>query len=133
MGWMVEIVISHDQYKTATGVKMKQVIIVRSDLGMGRGKIAAQACHASIGSYKKTDPDKIREWEMEGSKKVVLSVPGLEELMEIYEAVRRTDISHYLVRDAGHTQIPAGTVTCLGIGPDTDERIDRITGELKLL
>ena len=101
---------------------MKQVIIVRSDLGMGRGKIAAQACHASIGSYKKTDPDKIREWEMEGSKKVVLSVPGLEELMEIYEAVRRTDISHYLcvmqaIPDNGRNS------NMSGIGPDTDERM----------
>ncbi|MBE2899749.1 peptidyl-tRNA hydrolase [Methanothermobacter thermautotrophicus] len=112
---------------------MKQVIIVRSDLKMGKGKIAAQACHASIGSFKRTGHDKIREWELEGSKKVIVSVNSLDELLEIYEAVKEAGISHYLVRDAGHTQIPAGTITCLGIGPDDDEEIDKITGDLKLL
>ncbi|ADL57883.1 aminoacyl-tRNA hydrolase [Methanothermobacter marburgensis] len=112
---------------------MKQVIIVRSDLKMGKGKIAAQACHASIGSFKKTDPDKIRRWEIDGSKKVIVSVKSLDELLEIYESVKDSGISYYLVRDAGHTQIPAGTITCLGIGPDEDEKIDKITGDLKLL
>lgn len=115
------------------GGKMKQVIIVRSDLKMGKGKIAAQACHASIGSFKKTDPDKVRRWEIDGSKKVIVSVKSLDELLEIYESVRDSGISYYLVRDAGHTQIPAGTITCLGIGPDDDEKIDKITGDLKLL
>lgn len=115
------------------GGKMKQVIIVRSDLKMGKGKIAAQACHASIGSFKKTDPDKIRKWEIDGSKKVIVSVKSLDELLEIYESVKDSGISYYLVRDAGHTQIPAGTITCLGIGPDDDEKIDKITGDLKLL
>ncbi|BAM70797.1 MULTISPECIES: aminoacyl-tRNA hydrolase [unclassified Methanothermobacter] len=112
---------------------MKQVIIVRSDLKMGKGKIAAQACHASIGSFKRTEEDKIRKWELEGSKKVIVSVNSLDELLEIYRAVKEAGISNYLVRDAGHTQIPAGTITCLGVGPDDDEKIDKITGDLKLL
>ncbi|BDH80058.1 MAG TPA: aminoacyl-tRNA hydrolase [Methanothermobacter sp.] len=112
---------------------MKQVIIIRTDLKMGKGKIAAQACHASIESYKRTTPEKVKKWENEGSKKIILKVENLEELMEIYEALKKTKIPHYLVRDAGHTQLPPGTITALGIGPDDDEKIDKITKHLKLL
>ncbi len=112
---------------------MKQVIIIRGDLKMGRGKIAAQACHASLGSYKKAGKEKIAKWENENSKKVILKVDDLEELMEIYEEIKKTGIPYYLVRDAGHTQLPAGTITALGIGPDDDNKIDKITAHLKLL
>jgi PTH2 family peptidyl-tRNA hydrolase len=112
---------------------MKQVIVMRGDLNMSRGKIAAQACHGSLGSFKKADIRKIKEWEFEGEKKVVVKVNSQEELFEIFELVKAADLPNYLVRDAGHTEIPSSTVTCLGIGPDDDEKIDKITQELKLL
>ena len=112
---------------------MKQVIIMRNDLKMGKGKIAAQACHASIAAYKKADPLKIKYWEQGGAKKVVLKVNSLKELFIVFEDVKRTKLPFYLVRDAGHTQIPSATITCLGIGPDDDEIIDRLTSHLKLL
>ena len=112
---------------------MKQVIIMRSDLNMSRGKIAAQACHASLGSFKKSEASKLRKWESEGGKKVVLKVESLEDLYEIYEIAKKRDTASYLVRDAGHTELPSSTVTCLAIGPDDDEKIDKITGDLKLL
>lgn len=112
---------------------MKQVMVIRSDLKMGKGKIAAQACHASLGAYKKADLHKIRKWEREGEKKVVVKVKDLRELYEVYEILKKTDIPIYLVQDAGRTELPEGTVTCLGIGPDDDEKIDKITSELKLL
>ncbi|GAB6055807.1 aminoacyl-tRNA hydrolase [Methanobacterium alkalithermotolerans] len=112
---------------------MKQVIIMRSDLNMSRGKIAAQACHASLGSFKKSESSKLKKWEKEGEKKVVLKVGSLEDLYEIYEIAKKSDAAIYLVKDAGHTEIPSSTVTCLGIGPDDDEKIDKITGDLKLL
>jgi len=112
---------------------MKQIIVMRADLNMSRGKIAAQACHASLGAYKKADDRKLKTWELEGEKKVVLKVNSLEDLFEIYELVKVTDLPIYLVHDAGHTEIPKSTVTCLGIGPDEDEKIDKITQELKLL
>lgn len=112
---------------------MKQVIVMRSDLNMSRGKIAAQACHASLGSFKRADSNKIRKWELEGEKKVVVKVNELQELFEIHELVKKADIASYLVRDAGHTEIPSSTLTCLGIGPDEDEKIDKITQDLKLL
>lgn len=112
---------------------MKQIIVMRADLNMSRGKIAAQACHASLGAYKKADDRTLKTWESEGEKKVVLKVNSLEELFQIYELVKVTNIPIYLVHDAGHTEIPKSTVTCLGIGPDEDEKIDKITQELKLL
>ncbi len=112
---------------------MKQVIIMRNDLKMGKGKIAAQACHASLGAYKKAELFKINIWENNGAKKVVLKVNSLKELFKIFESVKRTNLPFYLVRDAGHTQIPSATITCLGIGPDDDEKIDKISYDLKLL
>lgn len=113
---------------------MKQVMIVRADLKMGKGKIAAQCCHASIGAYKKSDPKKIEKWEMGSAyAKVVLKVNSLEELMNLTKEAIKEGIAFSLVVDAGRTQIPASTVTVLGLGPDENEVIDKITGDLKLL
>ena len=112
---------------------MKQVIIMRGDLPISRGKIAAQACHASLGSYKRADERKIKKWEQEGGKKVVVKVNDLKELYQVFELIKATDMPYFLVTDAGHTELPESTVTCLGIGPDDDEKIDKITKELKLL
>jgi peptidyl-tRNA hydrolase, PTH2 family len=112
---------------------MKQVIVMRNDLKMSKGKTAAQACHACLGSYKKSDSSKIKEWERDGEKKVIVKVNSLEELFEIKEIAKKNNISNYMVKDAGRTEIPTGTMTCLGIGPDTDEIIDKVTQDLKLL
>ncbi len=112
---------------------MKQVIVMRGDLQISRGKIAAQACHASLGAYKRADKKVIQKWEAEGGKKVVVKVKDLEELFQIQEMVKATDIPYFLVRDAGHTELPQSTITCLGIGPDEDEKIDKLTQDLKLL
>lgn len=111
---------------------MKQVIVMRGDLNISRGKLAAQACHGSLGAYKRADPNKIRKWEEEGEKKVILKVEDLEELFQVYEIVKRTDMAYYLVRDAGHTELPQSTITCLGIGPDEDDVVDKVTQDLKL-
>ena len=111
----------------------KQVIVVRKDLGMDKGKIAAQVAHASLEAYKKTDENTRRLWEKEGSKKVVLKVEGLRELIDIKEKVREMRMPYALIRDAGRTQLESGSVTCLGIGPAEDESVDKITRVLKLL
>jgi PTH2 family peptidyl-tRNA hydrolase len=106
---------------------------MRGDLSISRGKIAAQACHASLGSYKRADVKKMKKWDQEGGKKVVVKVNNLDELFEYYELVKATELPYFLVRDAGHTELPESTITCLGIGPDEDEKIDKITQDLKLL
>ncbi|MCI7290904.1 aminoacyl-tRNA hydrolase [Methanobrevibacter woesei] len=112
---------------------MKQVMVVRNDLKMGKGKIAAQCCHGSLGAYKKTNPDKIRKWENEAYAKVVCKVNSLEELLELKKQAIINKVSYYLVVDAGRTQVPTSTTTVLALGPDEDEILDKITGDLKLL
>jgi PTH2 family peptidyl-tRNA hydrolase len=111
----------------------KQVIVVRKDLKMDKGKIAAQVAHASLEAYKKADPRKVIEWEAEGMKKVVVGVKGIKELMEIKDKVKRLKLPFSVIRDSGRTQLKPGTVTVLGIGPAEEEKIDRITKDLKLL
>lgn len=130
---MINIKNHKHEFLSFTGEKMKQVIVIRSDLNMSTGKIAAQACHASLGSYKKSNDLSIKKWESEGEKKVIVKVNDLEELFHIRELLKSTDIPFYLVRDAGRTEIPKSTITCLGIGPDEDDKIDKITQDLKLL
>lgn len=112
---------------------MKQVMVVRNDLKMGKGKIAAQCCHGSLGAYKKTNPDKIRKWENKAYAKVVCKVNSLEELLELKKQAIINKVSYYLVVDAGRTQVPTSTTTVLALGPDEDEILDKITGDLKLL
>jgi PTH2 family peptidyl-tRNA hydrolase len=111
----------------------KQAIVVRKDLGMDRGKIASQVAHASLEAYKKTDEDTRKLWEREGSKKIVLKVEDLKGLMGLKEKARSERLPYAVIRDAGRTQIEPGTVTSLGMGPAEEERIDRITKDLKLL
>lgn len=112
---------------------MKQAIVMRSDLKMGKGKIAAQACHASLSSYKKASKRSIRQWESFGQKKVVLKVSSEKELLELYHIVKERGLPCALITDAGHTQIEPNTKTCIGIGPAINSEIDKLTGHLKLL
>ncbi|MDR2967594.1 MAG: aminoacyl-tRNA hydrolase [Methanobacteriaceae archaeon] len=112
---------------------MKQVIVVRNDLKMSKGKIAAQCCHGCLGAFKRSDSNKIKKWEEEGEKKVIVKVNSLEELFQIKEIAKKNNLSNYMVKDAGRTELPAGSITCLAIGPDEDKIIDKVTQDLKLL
>ena len=111
----------------------KQVIVVRKDLKMDKGKLAAQVAHASLEAYKKADINDISEWEEEGMKKVVVAAKDINELMKIKDKAKAAKLPYAVIRDAGKTQLEPGTVTVIGIGPAEDGRIDKITGNLKLL
>ena len=111
----------------------KQAIAVRDDLGMGRGKIAAQSAHASIGAFKKTNGSVTASWEKEGGKKVVLMVSEEKQIKDLGKKCKELKIPFFIVKDAGLTEIPPGTTTAIGIGPDKAEKIDRVTGNLPLL
>lgn len=113
--------------------KYKQVIIIRKDLKMGKGKLVAHCIHAAIGSLRASDENTVKLWEDEGAKKIVLKVNDLKELMSIKKKVNDAKIPHHLVKDAGLTQLKPGTVTALGIGPYDEKKIDKVTGKLKLL
>ena len=82
---------------------------------------------------KKTDSKIIKKWETDGYAKVVCKVDSLEELLDLKKEADKNNVSNYLVVDAGRTQLPTSTTTVLGIGPDEDEIMDKITGDLKLL
>ncbi|MFC2143943.1 peptidyl-tRNA hydrolase Pth2 [Candidatus Aenigmatarchaeota archaeon] len=111
----------------------KQVVVVRRDLKLDKGKLAVQVAHASIDAYNKSDPDVKREWEDTGSKKVVLRVDGIRELIVLHKKAKELKLPCSLIKDAGKTHIPPGTVTALGIGPCRDDDLDMITGNLKML
>jgi PTH2 family peptidyl-tRNA hydrolase len=111
----------------------KQVIVLRMDLKLSKGKTAAQAAHASIESYRKSSSDDQMEWEAWGSKKVIVKVDGIKELLEIQKEVKKAKLPVSLIKDAGRTEVKPGTVTALGIGPCEDDDVDKITGHLKML
>jgi len=111
----------------------KQVILVRTDLKMGRGKIAAQCAHASVDSVLKSTRDVIEKWKKQGMKKVILKVSGESELMKYKEKAGRKGLKVVIIKDAGKTQIKPGSVTALAIGPDEASKIDLVTSDLKIL
>jgi len=114
---------------------LKQVIVVRMDLDMGKGKIAAQVGHACVlGSenVRKSHPDWFKNW-WAGQEKIVLKVPGPKELEYVKNHAIDLDLPWSEVTDAGHTQIAPGTTTCISLGPAPEELINKVTGDLKLL
>ena len=115
--------------------KLKQVIIVRADLGMGKGKIAAQCSHAAVEALERTlmeKPEWARKWKQEGQTKVVLKVNSEQELLEWKKTLGKK-FPVALIMDAGQTQVEKGTITALGIGPAPEKEIDSYTQKLKLL
>jgi peptidyl-tRNA hydrolase, PTH2 family len=110
---------------------LKQVIVVRNDLEMGKGKIAAQVAHAAVSAADKSRYK--ADWVRQGQQKAVVKVTGEKELLKILGEARDVGLATALIEDAGHTQIEPGTKTCVGIGPAPEDEIDKITGKLKLL
>lgn len=111
---------------------MKQVILVRNDLKLPKGKMSAQVAHASVGALVKSHKDDIKKWQDQGQKKVVLKVQDKDELLQYKRKAEDAGLVCSLVIDAGKTVLDPGTITCLGVGPDKEEKIDTITGKLKM-
>ena len=112
---------------------MKQIIIVNESLKLPRGKLAAQVAHAAVAAFLEASDEAKRLWLAQGMPKVVLKCETADEIMQFEEAAQKRGIPAYLVSDAGRTVVPAGTLTCLGLGPATEEDLDELTGELKLV
>jgi PTH2 family peptidyl-tRNA hydrolase len=110
----------------------KQVIVVRKDLAMTAGKIAAQVAHAAVMGVEKTKRENTH-WYRSGQAKVVVKINSLEELVSVRRHAESLDLIVVEVHDSGFTQLPPGTTTCIGIGPAPVELIDKVTGGLKLL
>jgi PTH2 family peptidyl-tRNA hydrolase len=117
---------------------MKMAIVVRKDLKMSCGKIAGQVAHAAIRTYwdaEEYDPkNKVGDWVHKNNEiKVVLKVNSEEELLNVKQKCIDSGVPWAIVHDAGKTQIEPNTLTSIGIGPDEDDVIDEIVGDLKLL
>jgi len=111
----------------------KQVILVRTDLKLPKGKMAAQVAHASVDCVFHSTRKKVMRWRRQGGKKIVLKVKDLRQLKRYFESAKDDRLVTLLITDAGHTTVKPGTVTCCGIGPDVIDRIDEITGKLKMM
>ncbi len=117
-------------------MEYKLVIAVRSDLGLSRGKLAVQVAHAAVMAAldaKAHHRKWFAEWVAEGQKKVVVHGGTLPEIRALHAQARALRLPNALVEDAGLTELPPGTVTCLGIGPGPNAVVDRVTGHLKLI
>lgn len=117
----------------------KMVFVVNMELDMGTGKKCAQVAHAAIGlffdiktSNSEEDDLKVTLWLSGGAKKIVCRGDNMAHLLRLQEEARAARLPTHLVSDAGHTQIPAGSVTVLSIFGSNQE-LDRITGSLRLL
>jgi len=114
----------------------KMVIVTRKDLDLSAGKLAAQVAHAAVAcalETKKFNSKWFTKWQNEGGKKAVVKVDCEKDFYPLKEKAEQLEIVTYLVVDAGHTEIPAGTKTVLGIGPAPDNIVDKVTGDLPLL
>lgn len=133
--------VKKDRYEVFSRVpcmrfEFKQCLVARADLQISTGKLAAQIAHAAVGSAeaaRKTKRGWYRGWASEGQKKVVLLANSLDHLLSLETKAKAMKLPTALIKDMGMTELPAGTVTALGIGPAPEELIDRVTSSLPLL
>ncbi|KAF6834360.1 peptidyl-trna hydrolase 2 [Colletotrichum plurivorum] len=122
----------------------KLVLVVRTDLGMTKGKMAAQASHATLACYKSLSRAAVRDpsspaskllsrWERLGQAKIAVQIKNQDEMLELMGKARSLGVTAEVIADAGRTQIEAGSLTVLGVGPAPKSLVDQITGHLKLL
>lgn len=112
----------------------KQVLVLRHDLQVRKGKLIAQGAHAAIGALKQASPDAVKEWEQNGCTKICVHVPDEQALLDLTKKVAEARLPCYLVLDAGRTEFGGvHTFTALGIGPAPADAIDLFTGTLPLL
>ncbi|XP_069827902.1 peptidyl-tRNA hydrolase 2, mitochondrial [Dendropsophus ebraccatus] len=115
--------------------EFKMVLVVRNDLKMGKGKVAAQCSHAAVSAYKqlqRRNPELLKQWEYCGQPKVVVKAPDEGALVELLSQAKQLGLAISLIQDAGRTQIAPGSRTVLGVGPGPANLIDQVTGHLKL-
>lgn len=115
-------------------VAVKLAVVVRTDLGMGRGKIAAQVAHAAVAAtLARLGTTDFAAWLAEGQPKVVLKVGTAGQLEDVVRQARAGGLPVEVISDAGRTQVTPGTLTCCALGPAESQRIDAVTAGLALL
>jgi PTH2 family peptidyl-tRNA hydrolase len=128
-----------DAHSDRRNEECKMVFVIRTDLKMTKGKVAAQCAHAALACYKsvaRSNPDVLAQWERWGQAKITLQCPqegdGDEQLHTLQAIAMSLNITARIIHDAGRTQIASGSATVLGLGPAPKSVIDMVTGSLKL-
>jgi peptidyl-tRNA hydrolase, PTH2 family len=121
---------------SAVSPEYKMVLVVRGELRLTSGKAAVQVAHAAVmlaveGARKRSGA--FENWWAQGQKKIAVTAETLDDMERLAQGARRAGLPFAWVEDAGFTEVPPGTRTCLGIGPASAERIDPLTGKLPLL
>lgn len=114
-------------------MEYKQVILIRDDLKLPKGKMAAQAAHASVDAVLKASKNDLSAWKMQGQKKIALKVADDKELFRYIQQAKDMGLTTSVITDAGHTVVEPGTVTCGAIGPNEESKIDLISAKLKMM
>ena len=109
-------------------VKYKQVILLRQDLKLPLGKASSQVAHAAVEAVLRSDKAKVKRWRNEGMMKIVVKVKDKKELFEYKRLAEANMLTLAVITDAGRTVVEPGTVTCMAIGPDDDDKIDKVSG-----
>lgn len=117
---------------------MKQVIVIRKDLNMRKGKMVAQGSHASMAAILEgaelINSQEVQEWLFGIFTKVCVSVDSEQELLDIYQKAIDNNLHCSLIKDSGLTEFNGvPTHTAVAVGPGKPQDIDKITGHLKLL
>ena len=116
--------------------EITMVLVTRKDLKLSSGKLAAQAGHAAVNcalTARKLKPKILEEWRNTGSRKIVCQVSNLEGMKRLYGEARELGLISEMIKDAGRTEIPTGTITLLGLGPGPRRLIDELTRSLPLV
>jgi peptidyl-tRNA hydrolase, PTH2 family len=114
----------------------KMVLVIRGELRLTSGKAAVQVAHAAVllaveGTRKKSAT--FQSWWDQGQKKIAVVAQTLDEMEGLAQGARRAGLPFVWVEDAGFTEVPPGTRTCLGLGPARSDKIDPLTRDLPLL
>jgi peptidyl-tRNA hydrolase, PTH2 family len=120
--------------EAGAAMAVKLAVVVRTDLDMGRGKIAAQVAHAAVAAtLASLGTADVATWLREGQPKVILKVSTAGQLEDVVRQGRESGLPVEVISDAGRTQLTPGTLTCCALGPAESHRIDAVTGGLPLL
>jgi len=112
---------------------LKQVIVVNRSLALPKGKLAAQVAHAAVGAFVCASAQAQMAWLQVGMPKIVVYAADADALVQLEAAAHQHHLPICLVHDAGRTVIPAGTITCVGLGPAPAAALDLLTGALPLV
>ncbi|MBB5167114.1 aminoacyl-tRNA hydrolase [Mycobacterium sp. AZCC_0083] len=121
----------------------KQIIVMRTDLNMRKGKMVTQGAHASLGAVTQyllfpgkhlEERTRVLDWLAGSFTKICVRVESEAELLAVYEQAKAAGLITALITDNGKTEFNGvPTLTCIAIGPDTAENLAPVTGGLKLL